>query len=85
MNSKEFPPLPKKKPAVFHHPQGFALYDSVSMDLHAMAYAEACVAAVGPGRTSVDSGALKMTLNVLRRAGKNDVSDALEATAIRDI
>ena len=34
------PPLPKKKPAVFHHPLGFELYDGMSMDLHAMTYAE---------------------------------------------
>ncbi len=41
-----FGPLPKKKTAVFHHPMGFALYDDLSMDLHAMTYAEQCVAAV---------------------------------------
>jgi len=35
-------------------------------------------------RTSVDSGALTMALNVLRRAGKNEVSDTLEQTAYRD-
>ena len=34
------PPLPKKKPAVFHHPLGFELYDGLAMDLHAMTYAE---------------------------------------------
>lgn len=34
------PPLPKKKPAVFHHPLGFELYDALAMDLHAMTYAE---------------------------------------------
>lgn len=34
-------------------------------------------------RTTVDSGALKLALNVLRRAGKNEVADALEETAIR--
>ncbi len=34
------PPLPKKKAAVFHHPLGFELYDSLAMDLHAMTYAE---------------------------------------------
>jgi hypothetical protein len=34
------PPLPKKPPAAFHHPLGFELYDSLAMDLHAMAYAE---------------------------------------------
>lgn len=31
----------------------------------------------------VDGGALTMALNVLRRAGKNEVADALEVTAIR--
>ena len=41
-----FGPLPKKKPAVFHHPMGFELYDALAMDLHAMTYAEQCVAAV---------------------------------------
>ena len=41
-----FGPLPKKKTAVFHHPFGFALYDELAMDLHAMTYAEQCVAAV---------------------------------------
>lgn len=45
MSKTEFPPLPKKKPAVFHHPLGVDLYDGVSMDVHAMKYAEACVAA----------------------------------------
>jgi len=34
------PPLPRKKPAVFHHPMGFELYDGLAMDLHAMTYAE---------------------------------------------
>lgn len=33
--------------------------------------------------TIVDSGALTMALNVLRRANKNEVADALEATAKR--
>lgn len=33
-------PLPKKKPAAFHHPLGFELYDDLAMDLHAMTYAE---------------------------------------------
>lgn len=32
--------LPKKKPAVFHHPHGVELWDGPSMDLHAMKYAE---------------------------------------------
>ena len=41
-----FGPLPKKKKAVFHHPMGFELYDALAMDLHAMTYAEQCVAAV---------------------------------------
>ena len=41
-----FGPLPKKKPAVFHHPIGFELYDALAMDLHAITYAEQCVAAV---------------------------------------
>ena len=41
-----FGPLPKKKRAVFHHPMGFELYDALAMDLHAMTYAEQCVAAV---------------------------------------
>lgn len=34
-------------------------------------------------RTHVDSGALTMALNVLRRAGKSEVADALEASANR--
>ncbi|QDY50450.1 hypothetical protein [Stenotrophomonas maltophilia] len=33
--------------------------------------------------TLVDSGALQMALNVLRRAGKDEVADALESTAAR--
>ncbi len=33
--------------------------------------------------TVVDSGAMKMALNVLRRAGKDEVADALAATAVR--
>ena len=41
-----FGPLPKKKKAVFHHPIGFELYDALAMDLHAITYAEQCVAAV---------------------------------------
>lgn len=35
------PPLPRKKPAVFHHPTlDMPLYDGLAMDLHAMTYAE---------------------------------------------
>lgn len=34
-------------------------------------------------RISVDGGALTMALNVLRRDGKNEIADALEATAVR--
>lgn len=37
-------PLPKKPKAVFHHPMGFELYDNLAMDMHAMRYAEYCVA-----------------------------------------
>jgi hypothetical protein len=33
--------------------------------------------------TRVDGGALRMALNVLRRAGKHEVADTLESTAIR--
>lgn len=35
-------------------------------------------------KTLVDSGALTLALNVLRRAGKDEVADALQATAVRD-
>ena len=35
-------------------------------------------------RTSVDSGALKLALNVLRRAGKDATADALHDTATRE-
>ena len=35
-------------------------------------------------RTSVDSGALKLALNVLRRSGKDETADALHETAIRE-
>lgn len=35
-------------------------------------------------RTSVDSGALKLALNVLRRAGKDATADALQETATRE-
>lgn len=34
------PPLPPKKRAVFHHPNGMALYDGWAMDMYAIAYAE---------------------------------------------
>lgn len=34
-------------------------------------------------RTTVDSGALRMALNVLRRSGKGEVADELENTAVR--
>jgi hypothetical protein len=34
-------------------------------------------------RTTVDSGALRLALNVLRRAGKGEVAEALESTAVR--
>ena len=44
MTKTELPPLPQKKPAVFHHPFGLELYDGMAMDLHAMAYAEVCAA-----------------------------------------
>ena len=40
------PPLPRKKPAVFHHPMGFELYDALAMDLHAMTYAEPLLAEI---------------------------------------
>lgn len=33
--------------------------------------------------TLVDGGALKMALNVLRRAGKDEVADELEKSAVR--
>ena len=49
-----FGPLPKKKPAVFHHPLGFELYDALAMDLHAMTYAEQCVAAVRANSAEAD-------------------------------
>ena len=48
-----FGPLPKKKTAVFHHPLGFELYAALAMDLHAMTYAEQCVAAVCANRSPV--------------------------------
>jgi hypothetical protein len=41
-----FGPLPKKQDPVFYHPFGLELYDATAMDLHAMTYAEQCVAAV---------------------------------------
>lgn len=34
-------------------------------------------------RCTVDSGALRMALNVLRRAGKTEVADELEQSAAR--
>lgn len=34
--------------------------------------------------TLVDGGALQMAINVLRRAGKNEVADELEKSAIRN-
>lgn len=37
----------------------------------------------GGNRTTVDSGALTLALNVLRRAGKDEVADALAATGER--
>lgn len=49
-----FGPLPKKKKAVFHHPIGFELYDALAMDLHAITYAEQCVAAVRAKSTEAD-------------------------------
>jgi hypothetical protein len=33
--------LPKKPNAVFNHPMGFPLYDGLTMDMHAMRFAEA--------------------------------------------
>lgn len=38
---------------------------------------------VTPPDTLVNGGALTLALNVLRRAGKNEVADELEKTAIR--
>lgn len=35
-------------------------------------------------RASVDCGALQLALNVLRRAGKNEVADALMQTVLRE-
>lgn len=34
-------------------------------------------------KTLVDSGALKLALNTLRRLGKNDIAEEVEKTAIR--
>ena len=65
-----FGPLPKKKPAVFHHPMGFELYDALAMDLHAMTYAEQCVAAVRAKSAEAD------LLDALQR-----LSGAPDATA----
>lgn len=36
-----------------------------------------------PANVRVNSGALRMALNVLRRAGKNEVADELEKTAVQ--
>ena len=44
------PPLPRKKPAVFHHPMGFELYDGLAMDLHAITYAEPLFAEIAAWR-----------------------------------
>ena len=41
------------------------------------------VAAEKEAQATVDAGALRMALNVLRRAGKDEVADALEAGAVR--
>ena len=35
-------------------------------------------------RTSVDAGAFQMAINVLRRAGKDEIADEIERTAIRN-
>lgn len=36
------------------------------------------------GQVLIDQGALKMALNVLRRAGKDEVADELEKSAVPD-
>lgn len=51
--TKDIPPLPKKKPAVFHHPLGFELYDGLAMDLHAMTYAESMLKEIDRLRAEV--------------------------------
>lgn len=48
------PPLPRKKPAVFHHPMGFELYDGLAMDLHAMTYAEPLFAEIARLTTALN-------------------------------
>jgi hypothetical protein len=48
------PPLPRKKPAVFHHPTlGMPLYDGLAMDLHAMTYAEPLFAEIARLRAAL--------------------------------
>jgi hypothetical protein len=57
--------------------------DAAGQYLDLMPLLRAVEAAVESGRTLVDSGALKMAINVLRRAGKDEVADALESTSFR--
>lgn len=47
-------------------------------------YDQSRAASCPEGMVLVDRGALKMALNVLRRAEKNEVADALEAAAISE-
>ena len=46
-------------------------------------YNDAVIVPCGKGYSVVDSGALKMAINVLRHAGKNEVADELENLVIR--
>jgi len=65
---KNMPPLPKKKPAAFHHPLGFALYDAMAMDLYAMSYAEQIL---------IELDALRKENERLKKSGVN-AKDVIE-------
>ena len=77
-----FGPLPKKKKAVFHHRMGFELYDALAMDLHAMTYAEQCVAAVRAKSAEADLlESLKALLERYVLAIGNEGIECLKARA----
>lgn len=44
-------------------------------------YAKGVIAPLGKNYSVVDAGALQLAINVLRRAGKDEIADELEATS----
>lgn len=75
MPTTQLPPLPKKPNAVFHHPMGFALYDGLAMDMHAMKYADSALKEVDQLRLA-EEGAKEAFAHVVQQ--KRDLEAEVE-------